>query len=84
MPRFEFTITAPATQSARVSVEADTIEKAQAIALEPSFYGDPDNAEFKLDDGNSIDDVYLPDEDDYEETPSEDDDTEEGLDGLTV
>jgi hypothetical protein len=80
MPRFEFTITAPATQSARVSVEAETIEEAQAIALTPSFYENPENATFELDDGNAIGEVYLPDEDDYEEAPSEDDAAEEGHD----
>jgi hypothetical protein len=80
MPRFEFTITAPATQSARVSVEAETIEEAQAIALTPSFYENPENATFEMDEGNTIDDVYLPDESDYEETPSDDDEAEEGYD----
>lgn len=65
MPTFEFTITAPATVSARVSVEADTIEEAHEIALQPSFYQDPDNARFELDEGNIVDDVYLPDASDY-------------------
>ncbi|WP_327211095.1 hypothetical protein [Rhizobium leguminosarum] len=74
MPRFEFTITAPATQSARVSIEAETIEEAQAIALAPSFYEDPDNAKFEIDEGNPIHEVYLPDEDDYEEIPTDEDD----------
>jgi hypothetical protein len=81
MPRFEFTITAQATQSARVSIEAETIEEAQALALTPSFYQNPDNARFEIDEGNPVDDVYLPDENDYEEAASEDDDVEEGYGG---
>lgn len=72
MPKFEFTITAPATISARVSIEAATIAAAQEIALRPSFYENPENARFELDEENVIDNVYLPDEDDFEETPSED------------
>lgn len=65
MPKFEFDITVPATQTARVQVEADTIEEAQEIALRPSFYRDPKNATFEMDEGNTLDDAYLPDESDY-------------------
>jgi len=66
MPEFEFTITANVTTSARVRVEADTIEAAQEIALHSDFYNDPEKAKFELDEGNTMDDVYLPDKDDYE------------------
>ena len=66
MPKFAFSITAPATVTARVCIEADSIEEAQAMALTRSFYTDPDNAQFELDDGNDIRDVYLPDDEDYE------------------
>ena len=65
MPKFEFTITAPATISARVQVEADTIEEAHAIALNPEFYNQPENATFELDEENTIDVVYLPDDVEY-------------------
>jgi len=67
MPVFEFDITIPATQTARVRVEAETIEAAQEQALAPSFYRDPSKAEFKLDEENLPRDAYLPDEGDYEE-----------------
>lgn len=77
MPKFEFTITAPATMSARVSVEAATIAEAQEIALRPSFYENPENARFEMDEENLIDNVYLPDEDDYEELPSSDDEVDQ-------
>lgn len=66
MPEFEFTITANITASARVRVEADTIEEAQEIALRSDFYNDPEKAKFEADDGNELDDVYLPDRGDYE------------------
>lgn len=68
MPEFEFTITAPATMSARVKVEAETIQEAREIALHSDFYNDPEKANFELDDGNIIDEVYLPDPSDYEVT----------------
>lgn len=66
MPEFEFTITTNITASARVRVEADTIEKAQEIALQSDFYNDPEKAKFEPDEGNAIDEVYLPDCSDYE------------------
>ncbi len=69
MPKFEFTITAPATISARVTVEAETIEEAHEIATSREFYEDPKNAQFKLDEENMVDEVYIPDHDDYEEIP---------------
>jgi len=65
MPKFEFDVTVPATMTARVEVEADTIEEAREKALTPSFYRDPANASFSLDEGNVPRDAYLPDEDDY-------------------
>ncbi len=66
MPTFEFAVTVPATMTAQVTVEADTIEEAQAKALQPSFYRDPKNARFELDEENTLRDAYLPDEDDYQ------------------
>ncbi len=66
MPVFEFDVTVPATMTARVSVEADTIEEAQEKALQPSFYRDPAKARFELDEGNTLRDAYLPDESDFE------------------
>jgi hypothetical protein len=66
MPEFEFTITANITTSAKVRVEADTIEQAQEIALHSNFYNDPEKAKFEVDEGNTLDDVYLPDREDYE------------------
>ena len=66
MPDFRFTLTVPATMSAQVVVSADTIEKAQDIALQPHFFQDPALARFELDEGNILQDAYLPDEDDYE------------------
>lgn len=70
MPEFEFTITANITTSARVRVEADTIEEAQDIALHSDFYNDPGKAKFEVDEGNQLTDVYLPDKDDYIELPA--------------
>lgn len=67
MSKFRFTITAPATVSAVVEVEADSIEEAHAIALAPSFYNDPEKASFYPDDENKLREVYLPDESDYEQ-----------------
>jgi hypothetical protein len=66
MPEFEFTVTANITTSARVRVEADTIEEAQEIALHSDFYNDAEKAKFEADEGNTLNDVYLPDKDDYE------------------
>lgn len=66
MATFEFMITAPATMSALVAVEAETIEEAHKIALKREFYENPVNANFKLDEGNTIKGVYLPDASDYE------------------
>lgn len=63
---FEFQITAPATMTATVRVKAKSIEDAQEIALTPSWYRNPENAQFELDEGNILRDVYLPDEDDWE------------------
>lgn len=70
MPEFEFTITANVTTSARVRVEAETIEQAQEIALQSNFYNDPEKAKFEVDEGNPLDNVYLPDKDDYVEVPA--------------
>lgn len=71
MPRFSFTITAPATVSARVEVDADTIEDARAKAVAPSFHQDPANkVHWELDDNLPARDVYLPDADDFEEVPA--------------
>lgn len=68
MPEFEFDITKDVTMTARVRIKADTIEEAQAIAQQPSFFNDPDiQAKFELDEGNVGRDVYLPDESDWEE-----------------
>ena len=67
MPKFRFFITADATMSAYVEVEADTFEHAHFIALAPSFYRDPAKARFQLDDANDPRDVYGADEDAYEE-----------------
>ena len=67
MPVFEFTITAPATMSARVKVEADSIEDAHAKAVTRDFRENPDNkVKFELDDGNDVRGVYIPDENEYE------------------
>lgn len=70
MPTYEFTITAPATISARVKIEADSLESAHEIALSPDFYENlcdhPESGKFELDDGNTIDEVYLPDPSDFE------------------
>jgi hypothetical protein len=66
MPVFKFAITVPATMTAQVEVEADTIEEAQDKALSKDFYRDPEKASFELDEGNALDGAYLPDEDDYE------------------
>jgi hypothetical protein len=66
MPEFEFTITANITTSARVRVEADTIEEAQEKALHSDFYRDTEKAKFVVDEENVLSDVYLPDADDYE------------------
>lgn len=67
MPEFQFTITANITTSARVRVEAATIEEAQQIALHSDFYQDPTKAKFVVDEENILSDVYLPDAEDYEE-----------------
>lgn len=82
MPEFEFTVTAPATISARVKVTANTIEAAHEIATRNSFVNDPDNPiEFTLDDGNMIDEAYIPDSSDYEITPGTETDFSEDYEG---
>lgn len=71
MPKFLFTITAPATVSTIVEVEADTIEAAHALAVTPSFIQSPErNLNWELDGDNMVRDVYVPDEEDYEVLPS--------------
>ena len=67
MGKFRVTITAPTTVSAVVEVEADSIEEAHAMALAPSFFNDPEKATFHPDDDNVLREVYLPDENDYEQ-----------------
>jgi hypothetical protein len=62
MPKFCFHITRDVTETAVVVIEADSIEDAHDIALDPDFYED---APFCLDEGNSYE-VYLPDPDTYE------------------
>lgn len=82
MPEFEFTVTAPATISARVKVTANTIEAAHEIATRNSFVNDPDNpVEFTLDDGNMIDEAYIPDRSDYEITSGTENDFSEEYEG---
>jgi len=61
MPKFEFTLTRDVTESVTVEIEADTIEEAQARALEHPPVGG-----WSLDDNEH--DAYLPDPDDYHET----------------
>lgn len=65
MPHFQFTIAADASQSALVVVEADTIEQAHDIALQPHFFQDPGRAAFAFDDGNIVSNAYLPDSDEF-------------------
>lgn len=65
MPVFTFTITAPATQSAQVVIEANSLDEAHNIALSPEFYEDPEKAQFTFDDGNIVSEVYLPDPSDF-------------------
>ena len=67
MPKFNFQITKEITATAQVSVEADTIEQAHAIALAPSWFNNPDNAKFEVDEENVARSAYLPDPDEYEE-----------------
>jgi hypothetical protein len=62
MPNFCFHITRNVTERAVVVVEADTIEDAHDIALDPDFY---DDVPFCLDEGNDFE-VYLPDSNAYE------------------
>lgn len=82
MPEFQFTVTAPATISARVKVTANTIEAAHEVATRDSFVNDPDNPiEFTLDDGNLIEDAYIPDMRDYEITPGTENDFSEEYEG---
>lgn len=69
MPVYRFAITVPATMTAQVEIEADSIEEAQEMALRPSFYQDPGKAKFELDEGNAVQDAYLPDSDDFTEVP---------------
>ncbi|MDB2578770.1 hypothetical protein N9Y00_06995 [Tateyamaria sp.] len=59
MPKFEFTLTRDVTESANVVIEADTIEEAQAKALE-----NPPPGGWAVDD-NDTDGAYLPDPDDF-------------------
>lgn len=67
MARFRFVITTEATMSARVEVEAATIEEAQRTALSPEFYLDPQKVRWEPDEENDVREVYLPDENDFEE-----------------
>jgi len=80
MSIYKFMITAPATVSAVVSIEAGSLQEAHEIAVSPAFYNDPDVATFALDDGNPLQEVYIPDVTDYEivnpdEPPSADSNT---------
>ena len=70
MPKFSFTITAPATVSTKVELEADRLEEARAMAVNPSFLLSPERSlNWELDD-NLVRDAYIPDEEDYEVLPS--------------
>jgi hypothetical protein len=62
MPKFCFHITHNVTETAVVIVDADSIEDAHDIALDPDFY---DDAPFCLDERNGYE-VYLPDPNAYE------------------
>jgi hypothetical protein len=62
MPKFCFHITRNVTETAVVIIEADSIEDAHDIALDPDFY---DDAPFCLDEGNDYA-VYLLDPNAYE------------------
>jgi hypothetical protein len=62
MPKFCFHISRNVTETAVVTIDADSIEEAHDIALDPDFYED---APFCLDDGNDYE-VYLPDSSAYE------------------
>jgi hypothetical protein len=82
MPEFEFTVTAPATISARVKISANTIEAAHEIAIRDSFVNDPVNPiRFTLDDENIIRDAYIPDSSDYEITAGTENDFREVYEG---
>ena len=60
MPEFRFTLTRDTTESTTVTIEADTIEEAQAEAL-----AHPPETGWTQDD-NLPDDPYLPDPSDWE------------------
>ena len=66
MPKYRFSLTVPVTATAEVEIEADSIEDARDVALQPSWYRDPANAKFVMDEENLPNDAYLPDEEDYE------------------
>lgn len=65
MTRFSFTITVPSTRSATVEIEADDIASAQEMALDPSYFQDPEKVQFIEDEGNIPQGAYLPDAEDY-------------------
>ncbi|GEO16011.1 hypothetical protein [Microvirga aerophila] len=62
IPKFSFHITCNVTETAVVIIDADSIEDAHDIALDPNFYN---YAPFCLDEFNHFE-VYLPDPDAYE------------------
>lgn len=66
LPAFRFHLTRAATETASVEVRARTVEEAFEKAQERSFWSDPRNADFRLDEGNWPERPYIPDEDDYE------------------
>lgn len=67
MTKFRFVITTEATMSAVVEVEAATIEEAQRTALTPEFYRDSQKVRWEPDQENDVGEVYLPDQDAFEE-----------------
>lgn len=67
MTKFRFVITTEATMSAVVEVEAATIEEAQRTALTPEFYRDSQKVRWEPDQENDGGEVYLPDQDAFEE-----------------
>jgi hypothetical protein len=57
MPRYTFNVTRDTTETARVTIFADTIEEAHQLAITQEH-------DYRLDDGSS--DPYIPDPSDYE------------------
>ena len=66
LPLFRFHLTRAATETASVEIRAKDVEEAFSKAMSRDFWSDPQNAEFRLDEGNWPDSPYIPDEDDYE------------------